>query len=972
MRAHINSILTSSLGACSGVPVSVEFKCLAFNARSISANLCDFHCLLDCDNYDIIFVTETWLSAAISNGLIDPSLRYNILRRDRSGSAGGGVCIAVTKRISYTEVTTVADVELLAIDVIVRRCKYRFIVVYRPPCRDALGKLYAYKLTEQLTALSKVSWPIFIVGDFNCPRISWGSFTAPSDGIEDLILDFTLQNGFSQLVNEPTRLENILDLILCNEPLLVTGLSVESPIGNSDHASVEFCVSNSSCSDYFASTHYIQDTVNRVYKWKDADYDSMRSYLSGVDWQSLFSFNLTVDSLWSAFCDILQSAIDLYVPFYTVSSSKFSVNRTKLRKYPRVIRKAIARKRCLWRCHRHDLADENLWRQYKAAHSECRKLIREYELKRETEVVEANNLGKFYRFVNNKMACKTGVATLRDADQNAVIDDQDKANLLNRFFASVCTVDDGNCLDVVREVPDDVCLNSIDFSPEYILRAMRKMKNKTSSGPDGFSPTLVKNIGSCLVYPLNFIYTSFMSVGKVPMAWKVSIVTPIYKSGLASDPGNYRPIALTSIFSKLMERIISAQILEYCRKHCLISEQQHGFLSKRSTTTNLLDCLNDWTCALMNRHSVAVAYIDFQKAFDSVCHAKLFLRLESLGISDNLLDWFKSFLSNRQQSTRVGDAISDILPLTSGVIQGSCLGPVLFVLYVNSILQVLSHNVKCSLFADDVKLYTALKFEHDIENLQTSIDQIVSWSSKWQLPISVRKCSLLICGNSVRYNEDAFCSINGTIINQVDEVKDLGVIVDSSLKFNSHINCMVAKAHARAHLIRKCFVSRNSNILMKAFNAYVRPLLEYASPVWSPHYRYQIDKIEAVQRRFTKRLHGLNDLDYTTRLNLLGLSSLEKRRIIHDLVLAYKIIFGLIDVQSSKYFSLRTTVSTVTRGNQYKVVVNNCRVNTRKYYFSERIGPVWNSLPPSVVNFSNLSTFKRTVNNVKLELFTRY
>ena len=145
---------------------------------------------------------------------------------------------------------------------------------------------------------------------------------------------------------------------------------------------------------------------------------------------------------------------------------------------------------------------------------------------------------------------------------------------------------------------------------------------------------------------------------------------PAYKYGIASDPGNYRPIALTSVFCKLMERVISAEILQYCKRHGLISEQQHGFLSKRSTVTNLLSGHNDWTRAISDHHSVAVAYIDFQKAFDSVCHKKLFTRLVSLGITGNLLAWIKNFLADRQQCTWVGDVLSDIVKITSGVIQG--------------------------------------------------------------------------------------------------------------------------------------------------------------------------------------------------------------------------------------------------------------------------------------------------------------
>jgi len=191
------------------------------------------------------------------------------------------------------------------------------------------------------------------------------------------------------------------------------------------------------------------------------------------------------------------------------------------------------------------------------------------------------------------------------------------------------------------------------------------------------------------------------------------------------------------------------------------------------------------------------------------------------------------------------------------------------------------------------------------------------------------------------------------------------------LQFTEHVNCIVAKAHSRAYLIRKCFVSRNPPLLMRAFNTYVRPLLEYASSVWSPQYNYLIDKVESVQRRFTKRLPGFSALDYPTRLISLEQCSLEKRRIVHDLILMYKFIFRLVDVQMSNFFTLRND-AVLTRGNAYKVLLNANRVNVRRHFFTERIAPVWNSLPPAVVDFRSLPLFKKTINAAHVNLFTRY
>ena len=163
-----------------------------------------------------------------------------------------------------------------------------------------------------------------------------------------------------------------------------------------------------------------------------------------------------------------------------------------------------------------------------------------------------------------------------------------------------------------------------------------------------------------------------------------------------------------------------------CKRYGLISEQQHGFLSKRSTVTNLLSGHNDWTSTISNHNTVAIAYIDFMKAFDSFCHTKLFLRLSSLGITGNLLllAWIKNFSTDRQQCTWVGDKVSDTVKILSGVIQGSCLGPVLFVFYINSITKVLPNSVTYLLFADDVKIYTVIKSDIDNVNLQIALDRI--------------------------------------------------------------------------------------------------------------------------------------------------------------------------------------------------------------------------------------------------------
>jgi ribonucleases P/MRP protein subunit RPP40 len=397
-----------------------------------------------------------------------------------------------------------------------------------------------------------------------------------------------------------------------------------------------------------------------------------------------------------------------------------------------------------------------------------------------------------------------------------------------------------------------------------------------------------------------------MSVGKIPNEWSHAIVTPVYKGASASSVTNYRPISLTCVASKIMERVIVCDLLIYLRRHNVINKQQHGFLSGRSTTSNLLESICDWTLALNDSKSVAVANIDFAKAFDSVCTGKLLHKLSSYGISGQLLKWISSFLSDRSQQTRVGCLLSDPIKLSSGVVQGSVIGPLLFVLFINDITHLFDNNkCTCKLFADDMKLYTVLHTNEDYSYLQEKLNVICNWSQDWQLGISYKKCNLMYIGNTL-------CKpsllLNDVSLAVVEQVKDLGVLIDSRLSFTPHIKEAVVRANVRANLIHKCFISRDVFTLVRAFKVYVRPLLEYASCTWSPHHTLKIKQIESVQRKFTKRLPGYASLSYENRLLRLDLDSLEMRRLRQDLLFTYKIVFNLINGAANNMFTLTNTI----------------------------------------------------------------
>jgi len=278
----------------------------------------------------------------------------------------------------------------------------------------------------------------------------------------------------------------------------------------------------------------------------------------------------------------------------------------------------------------------------------------------------SKNLGRFYKFVNARLANKQGVGTFKNRGGQAVTNDTDRANLLNKYFCLVSVPDNG----IVPNFSDKSVsskLDSVVFNRNVVMKAIKKLKSNLSAGPDGYFLVFILKLVNTISESLALIYNAFMSVGQVPDMWRRAIVTPVCKSGAAYDVFNYRPISLICVFCKVMERVIVSEMFDYLQQKSLINKHQHGFLSRRSATTNLLETFDDWSLAINDRAFVITAYIDFSKAFDVVSHNKLLQKLAAYGIAGNLLSWIKNFLCSRSQMTRVGHSYSNVAYLCSGV-----------------------------------------------------------------------------------------------------------------------------------------------------------------------------------------------------------------------------------------------------------------------------------------------------------------
>ena len=365
-----------------------------------------------------------------------------------------------------------------------------------------------------------------------------------------------------------------------------------------------------------------------------------------------------------------------------------------------------------------------------------------------------------------------------------------------------------------------------------------------------------------------------------------------------------------------MESCIKDELMKYLLENSLITRHQHGFISKRSTCTQLLECIQDWQFEITNKITTDVLYIDFARAFDSVVHSKLLVKLKSYGIGYELLNWFQNFLTGRSQMVVIDGHLSTSVNVISGVPQGSVIGPILFILFVNDIVDILPDSVHCKLFADDIKLYSSVDISLPINSLHVALDLIVEWANIWQMPINASKCNVLHIGSKfVQSSADYF--IKQQKIVRLSEVRDLGILLDDDLRFKHHISQITTKAYQRIAVIFRGFCTRNVTFLIRAYKTYIRPILEYCTQIWNPYLIGEIIEIEKVQKYYTKRLPGMKSLNYNDRLQRLKLESLELRRLKADLMMYYKIVHEIVDLKFDDFFKLSLNN---TRSNGYKLL----------------------------------------------------
>jgi len=413
------------------------------------------------------------------------------------------------------------------------------------------------------------------------------------------------------------------------------------------------------------------------------------------------------------------------------------------------------------------------------------------------------------------------------------------------------------------------------------------------------SPWLLKEVRDLLVTPLSILLRRSLDEGVVPDDWKIANVYPIFKKGVKSQISNYRPVSLTSQVSKVIESVLRDAIVSHLETNELIQDSQHGFRKGRSCLTNLLVFLDKVTGYIDEGYMVDIIYLDFAKAFDKVQHQRLLDKLLGHGIYGKVFRWIEPWPSNRCQRVCIQGKFSDWIPVISGVPQGSVLGPILFLIFINDMDKDLgSHIIK---FADDsdTKVFCGISEVQDCEILQKDLASLQKWTEDWLMQFNVEKCKVMHIG---RHNPEFRYTLLDKQLETVNEEKDLGVLISDDLKPSAHCIHSYTKANRMLGLINRTFSIKQPSILLRLYKSLVRPHLEYCSPAWSPKYVKDKELLERVQHRFTRLFKELRELDYTERLQRLGLWTVEERRNRADIIEVYKIVNGMSTLPASTFF----------------------------------------------------------------------
>lgn len=877
---------------------------------------------------------------------------YSICRLDRKGKGGGGNMVYYRSSLCFSEVRSNAHLEYSWYRLRSEDSDIFFAHCYRAPSAnlDIFNSL-ASDLDELGPRYPGASFAV--LGDLNVHLREWLGCSCEDNaaGIEGYM--FSLGYGFDQIIQDPTRCyiyngeerTSMPDVFLTDNPDRFSFVRTESSIGRSDHSLVVI-----SCQCHSAVTTTEKQTIHLYNK---AEWNSINEFLSSVDWS--VAIDDDVDASCHRLTDALALAVSLYVPTKDVRPNSFKPWYSKelhpLRKY---------KEQCYAAWQASNLPDDH--DTYKAARNAYIAAMRDRKIAHASDTVRRIDTlsGRpWWQSVNLILGrgSKDSIPPLV-VDDTVVPDPADKANLLNDRFAAKATVDDNDRAS--PDVPPSTtsALRQIRFQPKIVRRLLSRVDTTKSPGLDGISGRILKECAGVLCYPAARLFQRSFDQGVFPSAWKVAKVCPVFKKGNRTDPANYRPVALLSLLSKVFEQYIGFELTRHLERNHLLSDHQFGFRKAHSTLHPLMimhqlaaDCLD-------RSQELCLAALDIAGAFDSVWHRRLIQKCESLGITGTLLHFLSDYLSGRSQCVSVDKRLSQALPITAGVPQGSILGPILFLVYINDLPQVVKSVML--MFADDCSLIQRVNSpahrDGAAEVLQEDLDQITEWADLNQLKFAPHKTQLMTISRKKDRDwlDGIPITMTGIDIAKSCAVNMLGLAFTNDGLVKGHVLSKASTAGRLVGMLRRQSRFLSEDARYHVYVSSIRPILEYGSPIFCNCPEGHLRLLDRIQHRAAKLFPSLS----------YKLDSLSLRRDVAGLCQLYRIIDHSAPPLVRRFIKpsfLAPSRATRTSEslNLRSLTLPKSRTTLHQRSFLPRFSRTWNTLHTEDVFHPTMQGFKR-------------
>ena len=867
---------------------------------------------------------------------------------------GGGVLCYIKEGIKYSDTKyahlnvsgPVLEMQWIGLDLPNTR-PIVIVNVYRPP-QGKFKKGCSIILEKCMLADLSDKTEIYLLGDFN---INIEDAKAPDT--KELLFT-TKALGLSQLVMDPTRIffrdgirkTSRLDLIFTNSDYIKETKTLD--INISDHLAVMVTRKKEQV------RREKVDFQGRTYR--NYDREIFQNRLMNLDWEHFLEIE-DPEILWDIMEGRLEREIEKMCPM-----KSFKVANIR---EPWITNEAIEaikdKDRALKKAKRSGKGD---WLEAKRIRNRVGRdleLLRSEFLKQKQEEHKTDHK-KFWRvlgdiFPSKKSGSPTGPIWLKDKEKGLEVAAEQVPDFINKFFVNIGPklASDKNDPWNYHGIRNLANIPDIETTREEVLNLCREINPMKSSGIDKLSSKICKDAFVVLPDKLAHIFNMSLREAIFPERWKSAKVVPLFKGGSREEVGNYRPVSLLSLPGKFLEKVVHTRISAFLGEHNFLSEHQGGFRKGHSTVSTIADLTDELFDEINRGKTTLAAFIDLSKAFDTVNTSILLAKLEQAGIRRNTLRWCKNYLTGRRQRTVANGASSGYLPVVCGVPQGSVLGPLFFLLYINDLENVMG-DCNLKLYADDTVLYQSGDNCEEVEGrLQDSLNLFSKWCSANVLSINAKKTKLMAFGSrsKVKKCRRTKIMLNGERVKLVPSYKYLGVTLDPTLNYRQHVSSIIKCVQHKISLLGKVKRYLNNDVALKIYKSMILPYLDYADVIFCKANATDLDKLQKLQNRCLRLCMGQDRFFNTDRAHKNAETPfLADRRNAHTLNFMYKRKEMRGDLLNKREIRTRAHDAPL-----FKIIIPRCEAVKRSvgYFGAER----WNALTPNVRNTNSYQEFKK-------------